>query len=71
MGKTPAKLQLTIGVPHTLSDRPEVQDLVSKGHVVVWIDEVDVILDESTLSRKTYLDAALRGARARKKGKNV
>jgi len=67
MAKTPKNLQLTIGCPRSLGDRPEVQDLVTKGHVVVWLDDMDLVLDEATLARKTYLDAALRGARARKK----
>lgn len=70
MAKAPKSVQLVIQVPFGSSERPEIQDLAVKGHTIVeGAPFVDVVLDEATLSRKTYLDAALKGARARKKAK--
>jgi len=67
MGKAQVKFILLVGFPDLLN--PEVDRLREQGHTIVPAPAHDVYLDSATLAKRTYIDAALKGARARKKGK--
>jgi len=65
MGKTPNPL--AIGIYSDDAGLDAVTELKKQGHLIVLLPPVDVILTSMTLTKKSYIDAALRGARKRKK----
>ena len=66
MGKAQVKFVILVDTQDLLNE--QVTRLTGMGHVIIPAPMHDVYLDRMTLSKKAYVDAALKGARARKKG---
>jgi hypothetical protein len=78
MGKSPVASRLVLGFPFDWLEpvvRPEVQELIDKGHTVVANPAVDIQFGPNQhyltleMLEEKYIDTAMKSARARKRGK--
>jgi len=65
MGKAQVKFTILVNQGDLLS--PEVERLTGMGHTIIPAPVADVYLDSATLAKRTFVEAALKGARARRK----
>jgi len=65
MGKAQVKFTILVNAKSVLN--PEVTRLQEMGHTIVPAPIADLYLDDATLAKRTFVEAALKGARARRK----
>lgn len=71
MGKAQVSFSILVPASALVSTncQGELERLRGLGHTIIPAPVADMYLDEATLAKRTYVEAALKGARARRKGK--